>query len=224
VLAEITGVSALRQWPQGQYLAAVVTEFVEMLNRISERFPTRTAFAKALGINASRLSRALNDVGERPFNVKNCLRLAKVSGESPAEVLRAAGKADIAELIESLYGPEKTVTDPVVVSLLAKWDHLTNDERNFMRVAADMMLMAHLRWPEGSINVPFTLGAADALSDAQHAARDDEQGETSGAPEKKRPKRRVMPTEKPVARNYERGKEPERLSHRRVQTGRKRGR
>lgn len=100
----------LPQLTDSQYVAAVVNDdFKRILIQAADRFPSRLAFAKAIGINASRLSRALN-TGDFPFNVVNCLRLAKLSGESPTDVLRAAGKADVAELIELLYGREAEFT------------------------------------------------------------------------------------------------------------------
>ena len=92
-----------------QYLTATLEDFKTLLNRVADGFETREAFAKALGINSSRLSRALN-TGDFPFNVTNCLRLAKVSGESATEILRAAGKADVAALIEELYGKQSTLS------------------------------------------------------------------------------------------------------------------
>src|SRR4051812_1758742 len=85
---------------------ARVSEFSELLTRVVAAFPNRSAFAKAIGLNASRLSRALN-TGDFPFNVTNCLRLAQVSGEPPSKVLRAAGKGDVADLIETLYGRDR---------------------------------------------------------------------------------------------------------------------
>jgi plasmid maintenance system antidote protein VapI len=81
--------------------------FKALLNRIADGYPSRAALAKALHVTPSRLSRALN-TGDFPLNVANCLRLAKVSGESATQILRAAGKSDIAELIESLYGADRT--------------------------------------------------------------------------------------------------------------------
>jgi hypothetical protein len=47
--------------------------------------------------------------GAQPFDVRGCLRLAKVTGENPGLVLRSAGKGDIADLIEQLYGPPAAV-------------------------------------------------------------------------------------------------------------------
>jgi hypothetical protein len=106
-----------------------VTNFQELLNRIVTTFPSRHAFAKAIGINASRLSRALNS-GDFPFNVTNCLRLAQLSGESASEILRAAGKADVATLIESQYGQNRTaLLSDDERDLLDRWRRLSPEAR-----------------------------------------------------------------------------------------------
>src|SRR5579885_1214122 len=82
-----------------------VSDFKTLLNRIAAGFPSHRALATALGVTPSRLSRAMTGTGgEFPFNVTNCLRLAQLSGESASEILRAAGKKDVADLIEALYG------------------------------------------------------------------------------------------------------------------------
>lgn len=133
-----------------------VTAFTELLNRIAERFPTRHALAKALDINASRLSRALNGSEEFPFNIENCLRLAQVSGEPPSGVLRAANKGEVAELIESLYGAEKKVTDPAVRDLLNAWPTFTADERNLFRLNVATMLRARRATPAEATKRPTT--------------------------------------------------------------------
>jgi len=59
--------------------------------------------AKVIGITPSRLNRALQQ-GDYPLNALNCLRLAKAKGYAPSLVLRLAGKMELAELIEHLYG------------------------------------------------------------------------------------------------------------------------
>jgi hypothetical protein len=97
----------LLQCQEAQYLAVALESFKDLLNRIAEKFETQKAMAEALDIDASRLTRALKK-GDFPFNVENCLRLAKLSGESPSAILRAADKAEIADLIESLYGRDRT--------------------------------------------------------------------------------------------------------------------
>jgi hypothetical protein len=102
-----------------------VAEFKVLLNRIVRNFPSHGALAKALGVTPSRLSRALSGAGgDFPFNVVNCLRLAKLSGESPSQILRAAKKGEIADLIEGLYGRDRGGL-------------LTQDERTFLaRISA----------------------------------------------------------------------------------------
>ena len=126
----------------GSVSLVAVTDFQELLNRIAKGFPTRTALAKAIDINASRLSRALNGTDQLPFNIENCLQLAKVSGEPASNVLRAADKGDIADLIESLYGPQRKVTDPAVLDLLQHWPTFSADERSYIRNSIAMVLRA----------------------------------------------------------------------------------
>lgn len=58
--------------------------------------------ADAIQISSSRLGRILK--GEFSPNVVTCLRLAKVTGHSASDILRMAGKSEVAELIEALYG------------------------------------------------------------------------------------------------------------------------
>lgn len=119
-----------------------VSAFTDLLNRIAEGFPTRHALAEALDINASRLSRALNGSEKFSFNVENCLRLAQISGEPASEVLRAADKGEIADLIESLYGSERTVTDAAVQALLEQWPTFTAEEKHYLRSNVRMVLRA----------------------------------------------------------------------------------
>jgi len=120
-----------------------VEDFTELLNRIAKGFPTRHALATALQINASRLSRALNGTDKHAsFNIENCLRLAQVSGESPATVLRAANKGKVADLIEGLYGSEKRVSDPVVQDLLREWPTFSTAEKAHVRATVAMVLRA----------------------------------------------------------------------------------
>jgi transcriptional regulator with XRE-family HTH domain len=90
----------------------VVRKFGELLEGVLPRFPTKQAFAKEIGISPSRFSRLLAG-RERPgdsLNVLHCLKLAKATGLPPSDVLRTAGKdkIKIADLIESLYGRDRT--------------------------------------------------------------------------------------------------------------------
>lgn len=102
----------LPQSQRSQYLAAQVEqyrEFRDLLIRVARQFKTRKAFAEAIDIDPSRLTRAINK-GDFAFNAENCLRLAKVSGESASDILRMANKADVAALIEELYGQQSTLS------------------------------------------------------------------------------------------------------------------
>lgn len=86
-------------------------DFTALLKRVAARFPSQQAFAEALDMSTARLNRALNK-SDYPFNALNCLRLARLSGESASEILRAANKGEVADLIESLYGtPTSTAPD-----------------------------------------------------------------------------------------------------------------
>lgn len=74
-----------------------------LLRRLVDRYGTQAALAKAIGITDSRLAKVLK--GESgALSVLNCLKLAKVAEMSPSQILRAAGKSDIAVLIEDMYG------------------------------------------------------------------------------------------------------------------------
>lgn len=80
-----------------------VNDLQTLLKRLVDRYGTQTALAKAIGITDSRLAKVLK--GESgALSVLNCLRLAKVARMSPSQILRAAGKSDIAALIEDMYG------------------------------------------------------------------------------------------------------------------------
>jgi transcriptional regulator with XRE-family HTH domain len=83
----------------------VTSDFREVLKAAVRDYPSQQALADAIGVSAARLNRALNK-GDHPFNVENCLRLAKVTGAKPSPILHAAGKGDVAELIEGLYGEQ----------------------------------------------------------------------------------------------------------------------
>jgi plasmid maintenance system antidote protein VapI len=104
-----------------------VGEFRDLLEAAAKRYPTKRAFARAIGITAGRLSRVLG--GEHSFDVGNCLTLAKLTGESPSRVLRVAGKSDIADAIEALYGPGAVTVSPKERQILDVWNALTERAR-----------------------------------------------------------------------------------------------
>jgi len=82
---------------------------------------TKQQLAREIGITPSSLSHLA--VGNMGASVKVCLRLAGACGVSASTILRAAGKNEIAELIEQLYGAAATQRLGVVMS---------PDEREFL--------------------------------------------------------------------------------------------
>jgi transcriptional regulator with XRE-family HTH domain len=112
-----------------------VRDFAAYLLEISKGFPSRKAFAEAIGVVPPRLSRVMAGEDAYSFNVENCLRLAKVANRPPGEVLRAAGKAEAAELLEFLFpkaGKPAVTADQK--QLLDDWALLNEDERSAFRM------------------------------------------------------------------------------------------
>lgn len=92
-------------------------ELRQLLRVEKDRLGTKRAMAEAIGVTEGRMGRVLK--GENSLSERSCLRFAKSSGLSASQVLRAAGKADIADLIEELYA----ITD----------DALSSGELEFIR-------------------------------------------------------------------------------------------
>jgi hypothetical protein len=109
-----------------------------ILKGLVESYGTQTAVAKAIGVTDSRLAKVLKPGGDAgTLNVANCLRLAKLANLSPAHVLRAANKDDIADLIEELYGPAPPRKNGPAVApesrrLLLAWEQLPREVRKEM--------------------------------------------------------------------------------------------
>lgn len=103
-----------------------VTDLQQLLRDVlKERGWTKTVFARTLGISLERLLKVLKEPKDS-FGVRNLLRLAEVSGRPASPMLRAANKADIAELIERLYGQDRaTLLSATERELLAVWNTLT---------------------------------------------------------------------------------------------------
>jgi hypothetical protein len=93
------------------------TAFQRILDRAEQQFGSKQDTAKAIGIGPQRYSKvyAGRDYG---LSVENCLRLALVTGESPATVLTAMRKAPIAELLEKLYGQRAATISPELATEL----------------------------------------------------------------------------------------------------------
>lgn len=102
------------------------TPLVDLLTRLVAEFGSQTALALAIGVSPSRMSRLLG--GTYSLEVLNCLRLADVSGESPSVVLRAAGKGDIADLLERLYGKDSRGISLKHHRVIELWDRLASGD------------------------------------------------------------------------------------------------
>ena len=114
----------MKQPPSGQ-------AFTELLSALVRRFGSRDALGKQIGMSGSRVGRAID--GQYAFNITNCLKLAEATGESPSVVLRAAGKHDVAELIERLYGHSRPAISANDRELIAEWSALAPRDRETVR-------------------------------------------------------------------------------------------
>lgn len=129
--------------------APVPHAFRQLLKRLQKKhYPSVRAFADALETDASRLSRGL------PFDVRGCLRLALLTGEPPSSVLRAAGKGDVAALIERLYGSSPPLLTADEQRMLRAMTHIrhASDRQALITIAE-----ALAQWPSGG-----TVGGDDA--------------------------------------------------------------
>lgn len=91
------------------------------------RYGSRDSLGKQIGMSGSRVGRAID--GQYSFNILNCLRLASATGESPSVVLRAAGKNEVAVLIEEMYGKERAALAPADAQHLQQWHALSPEKR-----------------------------------------------------------------------------------------------
>lgn len=131
MLADITEVSL----PSA--LEAMIETLADLLGRVLRQHygGKKSAMAKAIEMTPSPLGKAI-DGSSRYFGTEACLRLARVTGEPASRILQIAGKADLAALIESLYG-QQTVA-PTDRELLNDWKAIPANERdNLRRVVRD---------------------------------------------------------------------------------------
>jgi hypothetical protein len=78
---------------------------------VKSRYKTVAALAKAIGMTESGFSRAMK---AGTFEAENCLLLAYETGAAPGDVLTMAGKAQLHQLIEKLYGKARPEMAPDV--------------------------------------------------------------------------------------------------------------
>jgi hypothetical protein len=82
------------------------SDFRTYLDRAARRLGSQTALAKALDVDPTRISRLMRGSGEYlRLNFENCLKLATILDEWPADLLKAAGHTAQAALLEQLCGP-----------------------------------------------------------------------------------------------------------------------
>jgi len=107
--------------------------FQEWVNGlIQRRFGTATALASAIGMQLSPFTRG---VAAGTLNLVNLLKLARVAEEAPAVVLKLAGKAAEAELLESLYGgPGRDTLTPAQREFIETWEHIPDEVREHFAV------------------------------------------------------------------------------------------
>lgn len=98
--------------------------FADWINRlISDRFKTKTALANAVGMQLSPFTRGIEG---GTLSIVNLLKLAKVAEVHPSMVLRLAGKADTAALIEEMYGSGADALTLSQRMVVGYWDRITD--------------------------------------------------------------------------------------------------
>lgn len=110
------------------------TTLQDLLSRYKERYGSLRALGHAIGLSPSRMSRLARGDEQGSLDVINCLKLAEVTGASPTRILRAAGKGEVAALIETLYkseGREATMPalPPDQAEVIALWTSLPPQHR-----------------------------------------------------------------------------------------------
>jgi hypothetical protein len=115
--------------PQGAPLEALVT-------RLVRRFGSRKRLAKAVGISLTALSRG---VKHRTYNLETCLKIATTTGESLDYVLRCAGKADTADLIDLLYGGAARARLEADKKFLEQWHCLSQEHKTALQTLLQML-------------------------------------------------------------------------------------
>jgi hypothetical protein len=86
---------------------------------IATRYRTKAAFARAVGRDYHVF---LRGVKKGSFRIDRLLSLAQITSTHPSLVLRLAGKGDLADQIEALYGPSDLTLDER--RHLDRWRHL----------------------------------------------------------------------------------------------------
>lgn len=115
-----------------------MSDFDELLAPYLAERGGKTRLAAALGMTPSGLGRGIQ---ARTLSIENLLMLAKHIGRPASEVLRAAGKAEVADLIEDLYGEGRPPLGGAKAELLSLFEQLPAAMQEaalaWMRASAD---------------------------------------------------------------------------------------
>lgn len=110
--------------------------FRRLVTELAARLGSLSALGQVIGVSPSRLSRVARGVDKHDasMEVVNCLRLAKLAHAPASDVLRGAGKADVADLIEELYPDRVSATDTISEEqrrLWGDWEQLAQVDRDW---------------------------------------------------------------------------------------------
>lgn len=108
-----------------------VTFQIWVAQLIKQRFGTATALAAKLEMQLSPFTRG---VALGKLNLVNLLKLAQAADEHPSIVLRLAGKAREAELLEAVYGAAHEVITASEREVLTHWRQVTPRAREGLRL------------------------------------------------------------------------------------------
>lgn len=149
--------------------------FASLLRRLhrqhKDRYPTVRAFAAALNLDETHLSRAMGPRG-LPFDVLRCLRLAELTGESAIAVLRVAGKKAIADHLDRLFGEQTSSLTVDQRELLAAYAAV----QPHVRQAVLVIVKAMARGEFYRQSMPATTPTDTADDTAADGARVDDSG------------------------------------------------
>ena len=84
---------------------------------VRDKYGTHSVLANAIGMTLSAFGRGSRN---GTFSTESLLRLAAEVGQNPSNVLRLAGKGDVAALIERLYGPGRANWRPDIEAAAAE--------------------------------------------------------------------------------------------------------
>lgn len=122
--------SLLTVWCVGK--VADFQVFRGFLDEAESLYGLKKTVAERIGIDAAHYTKVYK--GEAyALNIENCLQLARLIARRPSDVLRAAGKGDLADLLDATYG--ETRYEPIPggakgAELLRRWAEFDDEQRD----------------------------------------------------------------------------------------------